>query len=1121
MAGIKNKTKTTDKTTFHQHLILNQWLLSLFYKKDLAALKAQLGGDEYEGLAQDEQTKFFYQLKNILFFDNDSALLEKDLSRYDLNVVRHWQAITQKRNELSGYELNMKYFQYLSLIFTEIYLDWYVNKKADLQAALNAQMQKYQESLGKQAKHFAPYRLDELHKIAFWNATGSGKTLLMHVNILQYLHYVKNNMPDNIIVLTPNEGLSKQHVAELTLSGFQAALFDKNSSQKSLPLNFTNICAKNIEVIEVTRLAEKSGDKTVAVDHFTGNNLVLVDEGHRGTSGEEWLKRREALVKRGFSFEYSATLGQAAGKSKMLNEVHEDLMKKKAKALFDKASLKELNAEQLAQLALSPEDKQATRYKAVLETYAKTVLFDYSYKFFYADGYGKESLILNLKKDSDYFAQHEKLYYTACLLSFYQQVYLFEKHSGCLKDWHIEKPLMIFVGNTVSGEESDVLKIVDFWAYFLNNPHQIQTYLQDLIRDKAVLVDNKDRNIFLQRFSPLMSFVGKEADLYADILKRVFNADSPARLQLKLLKKADGELALSVGSYPAFGVINVGKASDLAKAAGEKMTFDTSSDEFSGSLFDTINKKSSQVNILIGSKKFTEGWSSWRVSTMGLLNMGKSEGSQIIQLFGRGVRLKGRAFSLKRSLPSERPQNVHLEKLETLNIFGINADYMDKFREYLIEEGVDLEEVITLNFQVRPNLPKGVKLKTLKLDEAYQGNREKSFKRTQKIDLFDVPEKWKNIRKPIAVLDCYPKILAMISKGVEIQQSNEKQKQKNVLDSRLFDWFDWNRIYAQLQQHKLLHSRNNLRLNRETIKAAAMQNNWYKLYIPASELKVVTFADVKKQEDLLLDLLLIYLDKFYDSLKAAYEGEFYREVEVDKENSSMLDSYHFEINGLAENGGEYKSKLNELKTYVESGDLAKVLGWEASSVEAICFSPHLFYPIMTLENRGDLPFSMKPLAMNEYSEIQFVKDLQKASDSGCLKTWTGGKDLYLLRNAGNKAKGLGFELAGNFYPDFLLWLVDRESGKQWLTFVDPKGLRQMTLDDAKFSLFEAVKKLEKNLKLDLTLNSFILSISPKEGLLNDGILSLYGKTEAQMKEKHILFMDNPDYLKEMFEMILL
>ncbi|MCV4754643.1 hypothetical protein OFC37_34790, partial [Escherichia coli] len=67
---------------------------------------------------------------------------------------------------------------------------------------------------------------------------------------------------------------------------------------------------------------------------------------------------------------------------------------------------------------------------------------------------------------------------------------------------------------------------------------------------------------------------------------------------------------------------------------------------FSGTLFRTINDETSTINILIGSKKFTEGWSSWRVSTMGLMNIGRSEGPQIIQLFGRGIRLKGKDFSL-------------------------------------------------------------------------------------------------------------------------------------------------------------------------------------------------------------------------------------------------------------------------------------------------------------------------------------------------------------------------------------------------------------------------------------------------------------------------------------------
>jgi len=92
-----------------------------------------------------------------------------------------------------------------------------------------------------------------------------------------------------------------------------------------------------------------------------------------------------------------------------------------------------------------------------------------------------------------------------------------------------------------------------------------------------------------------------------------------------------------------------------------------------------------------------EGWDSFRVSSMGLMRIGMGEGSQIVQLFGRGVRLWGKDYSLKRSsaLPiDEPPPNIHL--LETLNVFGVRANYMAEFRDYLNQEGIDtdFEEVI-------------------------------------------------------------------------------------------------------------------------------------------------------------------------------------------------------------------------------------------------------------------------------------------------------------------------------------------------------------------------------------------------------------------------------------------
>ena len=141
-----------------------------------------------------------------------------------------------------------------------------------------------------------------------------------------------------------------------------------------------------------------------------------------------------------------------------------------------------------------------------------------------------------------------------------------------------------------------------------------------------------------------------------------------------------GEIRLRLGDAP-FGVINVGDDSALLKLCAAN-GLHTASVDFTESLFQNITKPDSTINLLIGSKKFTEGWNCWRVSTMGLMNVGRSEGSEIIQLFGRGVRLKGYDMSLKRSSyyikdnPSVKlPQYISI--LETLNIFGVRADYMN------------------------------------------------------------------------------------------------------------------------------------------------------------------------------------------------------------------------------------------------------------------------------------------------------------------------------------------------------------------------------------------------------------------------------------------------------------
>jgi hypothetical protein len=1094
------------KHSFHQELVLNRWMYSFFKGGCLAELKNRLGEDRHEGIDDDGQTKFFHELNRNLFeVDRISA---DDLRRYDLNIVRHWQKITERRNRLDDIELHMKYFQYLSLLFTEIFLDWYFNRRQDLLDGLNEEMQKYNAALGV-AEHFQPYDVDELNKLAFWNATGSGKTLLLHVNILQYLHYFQSghadHYPDKIILLTPNEGLSRQHLDELQLSGFAfSRLFDKNRS---------GVFKGTVEVIDINKLGDEMGDKTVAVEAFEGNNLVLVDEGHRGTgtAAGAWMARREVLCRGGFAFEYSATFGQAVAKGNNVIKAEEEIVKKKARQLFETVNLKKLDDGQKQQLVLTAAEKRRARMTATREIYAKTILFDYSYKFFYEDGYGKESLILNLAEDDD--DERRRLYFTACLLSFYQQQYLWGKDKDKLDDFNIEKPLWVFVGNKVNDDDSDIMAVVQFLAWFLNDEAKAMGWIADLIADKPRLLDMKGRDIFARRFTPLMGQAA--ADVYADILRRLFNTESRQRLKLVNIKGSKGELALRVGEADPFGLINIGDDASFFKLSADAKEFDNETDEFGGSLFHTINRKDSRLHVLIGSRKFTEGWSSWRVSTMGLLNMGQGEGSQIIQLFGRGVRLKGREYSLKRSKPGQRPKGLHLEKLETLNIFGVRANYMAAFKAYLQEEGVTTsDEIIELDFETRPNVPKD-KLKTLALKDGYKDNQKNGFKRSQYPWLYEIPAAFAGkIKKPHIELDLYPKLEALNTQDMQPGAVPVNVRKQGKIASSTMSLFDFDRIYLAVQDFKLQRSLSNLRLERGRLEAFCLAgDDWYTLLCPATELEIRRIADVQKQEEILIRLLQDYTDRFYKTLKNAYEGQFYEIVKVKEDDDTLLKVYHFEIEDT-DNGSEYLQKLEELKKLVSSGKLGEASKWNANHMVAICFDRHLYYPLLSIE--GDVPLKMRPLAFDAPSEVQFVRDLEAFYSSPDGQKAIGKRSLYLLRNADTKAKGLGFALAGNFYPDFLLWLVNDETGEQWLSFVDPKGIRQMNLSDPKLGLYKEVKVLQKELgDQKLTLNAFIVSGTQFTSLLNVSC------KQEDLEDRNVLFM--PDggrvYLKKMFERI--
>ena len=337
-----------------------------------------------------------------------------DLERYDDNIRDHLAAMNASRTE----PITLRYFQHLAALYTEIFLDHYSQSPARLLDSLNKHVDRLNERRHG-AERVERYEQSDLKKLAFWMATGSGKTLLMHLNYRQYLHYNRETL-DNILLITPSEDLSRQHLEELLASGIPARRFYLNESA------LFGTAANTVQVIEITKLVtEKTGQGvSVPVDVFEGRNLVFVDEGHKGSGSEErtWRSRREKLSETGFTFEYSATFGQAL---------------------------------------------TAARDDALTAEYGKAIVFDYSYRYFHEDGFGKDFHVLNLPQETTEDRTDTLL--LANMLSFYEQQRVFADQANELRPYNLEQPLWIFVGSSVNAvrteggqARSDVLTIARF-----------------------------------------------------------------------------------------------------------------------------------------------------------------------------------------------------------------------------------------------------------------------------------------------------------------------------------------------------------------------------------------------------------------------------------------------------------------------------------------------------------------------------------------------------------------------------------------------------------------------------------------------------------------------------------
>jgi hypothetical protein len=206
-----------------------------------------------------------------------------------------------------------------------------------------------------------------------------------------------------------------------------------------------------------------------------------------------------------------------------------------------------------------------------------------------------------------------------------------------------------------------------------------------------------------------------------------------------------------------------------------------------------------------------------------------------------------------------------------------------------------------------------------------------------------------------------------------------------------------------------------------------------------------------------------------------------------------------------------RATIFRLREAIKSGDFSGVvLAGFGPELKPLFVRQHLYHPLIYADG-----VEVTPVALND-GERQFVEELRDFYQAEKARLFAG-KELYLLRNR-SRGRGIGFFEAGNFYPDFIVWVLSDEN--QYITFVDPKGIiHEFGLDSPKLQLYRLIKEKQKALNdPKIVLNSFILSRTPFNQItwINGGV------TKQNVQDRNVLFLEDGGavYLQQLFSRIL-
>jgi len=512
-----------------------------------------------------------------------------------------------------------------------------------------------------------------INRMGFWMATGSGKTLVIVklIELLSGLMNLKLIPQKDILFLTHRDdliGQFKGHVKEFNEGRMPSKIIQlyELKDYEDVKSGLYNPTGIPVFYYRADLFDTEEKEKRVNFRNYlnNGNWYLILDEAHKGDKDES--KRQtifNILCKNGFRFDFSATFTEEID---FITCAYNFNLAEFVKQGYGKHIYVSNKGFEAFKNLKSPEEKKNTK-----------------------KGKGKRS---NDGQSEIDFPPEEK---RKVLQKIFILLTGIIKAREKVKDrvpYH--KPLLLVLVNSVSVDDSDM----ELLFRELVNIAEGQIQGSDFQEAKDELIQElKNANFQFENVRLSREFLNLLREItFEDLLEDVFNSKSPGTIEVVQIPQNRQELLfkLKSGDKP-FALMKIGDITPWLR--GKLKGYEIVERFEEEKIFAKLNEDE-DINILMGSRAFYEGWDSNRPNVLTFINIGMGEDAKkfVLQSIGRGVRIEPFKNIRRRLEILHKNSQIDISAyqqvkdwttpIESLFVFGTKASNLETILQTLAEQ---------------------------------------------------------------------------------------------------------------------------------------------------------------------------------------------------------------------------------------------------------------------------------------------------------------------------------------------------------------------------------------------------------------------------------------------------